>query len=142
MSVQFAQLPLRRGIKRLLRVAQISNYMMHFTDTDLTGLDLIGEKGGETHLTVGDRASAKPTVQPVTPRAGIVPGQMPAIDEQVQEEFLKAMDEILSAQLASGEEPDPAEVMRIFKEVVPPEVKDQIPPEILQEIEKFDQQLP
>ena len=144
-SVQFKQLPLRKGIKRLLRAAQVTNYMMHFTDSDtgtvLAGLDLIGEKGGETHLTSGGRASAsKPAVRPLIPGGNA--GQFPAVDEQVQEEFLKAMDEILSAQLAGGEEPDPAEVMRIFKEVVPPEIKDQIPPEILQEIEKFDQQMP
>ncbi len=50
---------------------------------------------------------------------------------------MRVMDEMMKAQ-ESGEEPDPAEVLRIFNQVVPPEIRDQIPPDVLKEIEEFE----
>ena len=67
----------------------------------------------------------------------------------VQERLLRFADEF-SVRMAVGVEklhrgtnaPDPAEVLRIFKEVVPPEIRNQIPPDVLKEIEDFEKNRP
>ena len=152
-SVTFQDMPLRKGIERVLRVADITNYLVHFKDTDngstVVGLDLIGQKGGERHLTSGAGRAVEPERTPVsrpTGRTAAKEARRQAPDRaeaeaeaKMQENFLKIMDEVLKAQLEDGEEPDPAEVLRLFQEVVPPEMKEQIPPEVLEELEKLQQ---
>ncbi len=152
-SIQFTDMPLRSGIKRILRIANITNYVMHFRDGDngtaIVALDLIGKKGGERHLTSGTPVTTpveESEPPPQNPRAAIKErrraektGQDDEMDLKVQENFMKIMDEVLKAQLEEGEEPDPAEVLKLFKEVVPPEMKEQIPPEILEELERLEQ---
>jgi hypothetical protein len=142
-SVVFQDMPVRRGVERLLRVANISNYMLHFTETDnetlLVGLDLIGKKGGARHLTTG--AVPRAPVSAVIKQERMEQPSPAEIEAEIemQENFLRIMDEVLKTQLEGGVEPDPAEILRLFKEVVPPEMKDQIPPEVLEELEKLEQ---
>lgn len=165
-AVTFQQLPIRKGIERVLRISNLPNFVLHFdnnTETPrIVELDIMGAKGGERQLTSGkgrpaavaaDRPAA-PGSRPAptasrskTPPAPAVsekaPGKPPAVDpkdvfsEKAQEDFMKVMDEMMKAQ-EMGEDPDPAEVLRIFKEVVPPEIREQIPPEVLKELEDLE----
>jgi hypothetical protein len=148
-SVVFQDMPMRRGVERLLRTANVSNYLLHFNETDngtmLVGLDLIGKKGGARHLTSG--VPARPSAGPQRPalpaavkqeRLAQPSGAESEAEIQMQENFLRIMDEVLKTQLEEGQEPDPAEILRLFKDVVPPEMKDQIPPEVLEELEKLE----
>ncbi len=149
-SLKFQKHPLRKGIERVMRAMNISNFLMHFEDGDngsnIVELDLIGKKGGERHLTEGSYQKPK-TRRPNLKNNSIKkrkktknlknrPNKKEAA--KIQENFLNIMDEILNAQLGDGEEPDPSEILRLFKEVVPPEMKDQIPPEVLEELEKLE----
>jgi len=148
-SMQFRQMPLRQGIERVLRVASISNHVMHFEEADngsrLKEINLIGKKGGERHLT--DTPSSKDRTGKAKPGTA-APGRRrvkktlkdQAKDkdtDKIQENFLNIMDKVLNAQIEDGEEPDPAEILKLFKDVVPEEMKDQIPPEVMQELEKL-----
>jgi len=124
-------------------------------------LDIMGKKGGERQLSSGTVHAAAPKTAPATAPAS-QPASAPAkapekkavqdkrtdptppavdpkeiVSDKAQEDFMKVMDEMMKAQ-ESGEEPDPAEVLRIFKEVVPPEIRNQIPPDVLKEIEEFE----
>ncbi len=154
-SLKFNKMPMKKGIERVLRVTNISNYILHFKDSDngtstLAGLDLIGKKGGEKHLTSGSASTPVRRPEPVekSPRKRIKKKRKKKLekkpedemDAKIQENFLRVMDEVLKSQLEDGEEPDPAEVLKLFKDVVPPEMKDQIPPEVLEELEKLEKQ--
>ncbi|MEI6125549.1 MAG: hypothetical protein WCQ99_03250 [Pseudomonadota bacterium] len=156
-SLKFKKMPVRRGIERALRVINVSNFLLHFDDTDNTTsriveLDLIGKKGGEKHLTAG------------TPRTTTsIPGKPDPVKkesqenqnkrdekkavkteiakenpEKMQENFLKIMDEVMKTQAEGDEEPDPTEILKLFKEAVPQEMRDQIPPEVMEELEKLE----
>jgi len=146
-SIRFQNMPVRKGIERVLRGADITNHLMHFKDTDngthMVELDLIGEKGGERYLTHAatpkDSTEKKPSFKNRLDRADESTHSMTSAEEQkLQENFLKIMDEVLSSQLEEGVEPDPSEILKMFKEVVPPEMKDQIPQEVLEELEKLE----
>ncbi len=149
LSIQFQNMPVRKAIERVLRRAGISNYLIHFGKGDngnkVVELDLIGKKGGEKYLTQG--AALKPPTKKKEKKSSASrrKRKMPIKEnldmfeaEKIQENFLSIMDEVLNAQLEDGEEPDPAEILRLFKEVVPPEMKEQIPPEVLEELEKLE----
>ena len=174
-GVKFQQLPIRKGIERVLRIANLPNFVLHLDNNPvaprIVEIDIMGKKGGERQLTAGTRPAPGAPTPPGTPAVAVpspkppatAPGptapampqqklqadkQAPPMDpkanEQAQEEFIRVMDAMMKAQEA-GEEPDPAEVLRIFKNVVPPEVRDQIPPEVLKELEdlqKNPQQIP
>lgn len=152
-SLKFKDMAVRKGIERVLRVCDVANYMIHFRDGDngsrIVGLDLVGKKGGERHLTSGvpatvppddDHGAADAARRQVKHDRADTAGEDAAdeMDAKIQENFLKIMDEVLKTQLEDGVEPDPAEVLRLFKEVVPPEMKDQIPPEVMEELEKLE----
>ena len=153
LSIQFQKMPLREGLKRVLRIVNITNYLMHFeelgNETRVVGLDLIGQKGGERHLTSGTDTGAriKPKPKKEEPREPASrrakkKGLKENFDKEealeIQENFLNIMDQVLSSQLEGGEEPDPEEILKLFKEVVPPEMRDQIPPEVLEELERLE----
>ena len=138
-SLNFQKQTVRKGIERVLRVVNIPNYLLHFQDSDngsgIIEIDLIGKKGGERHLTEGSVRKArvkKPAIKPAKRKKDRKE------DAKIQQNFLNIMDEILNSKLGDGEEPDPSEILRLFKEVVPPEMRDQIPPEVLEELEKLD----
>jgi len=154
-SIKMQRMPLRRGIERLLRSINVVNYVAHFPPGDagaaVPELYIVGKKGGEKQLTAG----ARPVPSPSAPEP---PRQEPpqnrreekkAVREElskdetakIQENFLKIMDEVLKNQ-DSGEEPDPGEILKLFKEAVPPDMKDQIPPEVLEELEKLEAMTP
>jgi len=153
-SMQFQKLPLRLGLQRVLRVLNVANHLIHSADSDngsrITEIDLVGKKGGEKQLSAGANLRAQPHEaqpaadnQPKEPkdlkesRKQAIKGEIPPeVDTKIQENFLNMMDEILKNQMEGGKEPDPAEVMKMFKDVIPPEMKDQIPPEILEELER------
>lgn len=150
-SMQFQKLPLRQGIQRVLRMLNVSNHLIHSEDGDngsrITEIDLVGKKGGEKQLSAGSATRARPRDAGPAPdeqsrdskekRKQAIKGQMPPeVDKKIQENFLNMMDEILKNQMESGKEPDPAEVMKMFKDVIPPEMRDQIPPEVLEELER------
>lgn len=154
-SLKFKNMPVRKGIKRVLRMAQISNYLMHFERTDddsrIIEIDLIGKKGGEKHLTSGSDFGAIIKSEPIKKarkdflknrqkkKALKNRNQLKKEDaERIQENFLNIMDQVLKSQLEDGEEPDPIEILKLFKEVVPPEMKDLIPPEVLEELERLE----
>ncbi len=120
----------------------------------------MGKKGGERQLTSGDGrpASSGPVSAPAPTPASVpasvkapekaaaqdkrddkkppVPDPKDLFSDKTQEDFMKVMDEMMKAQ-ESGEEPDPAEVLRIFNEVVPPEIRDQIPPMFLRKLKSL-----
>jgi hypothetical protein len=149
-NLQLKNKPIRKGIERVLRVANISNYLMHFDDGDngsrLVELDLIGKKGGEKYLTEGLSNNPKSPASITQKDAAILKKLDNSLKNQtndqdkakIQENFLKIMNEVLNSKMGEGEEPDPEEILRLFKEVVPPEMKDQIPPEVLEELEKLE----
>jgi hypothetical protein len=178
-GVKFQQLPIRKGIERVLRIANLPNYVLHLDSNPenprIVELDIMGKKGGERQLTAGtgrpaspapglpagpapsptpppappsvglqDKAPKKPAAADKQPPKPAVPDPKDSSAEKAQEDFMKVMDEMMKAQEA-GEEPDPVEVLRIFKEVVPPEIRNQIPPEVLKELEGLQnnpQQIP
>jgi len=149
-GLRFQNMPVRKGIERVLRLAHISNYLMHFEDGEygsrIAEIDLIGKRGGEKYLTEGSPVKPKPRERGRTKDSSKKRRKKEALKNQVekedareiQENFLSIMDEILNYQLEEGGEPDPAEILRLFKEVVPPEMKDQISPEVLEELEKLE----
>jgi len=164
-GVKFQQVPVRMGIQRVLRIANMPNFVLHFDNNTasprIVELDIMGKKGGERQLTTGAGRTASPATVSA-PAPAVPPVQAPAkapekgaaqdkrtdnkppviepkdiASDKTQEDFMKVMDEMMKAQ-ESGEEPDPAEVLRIFKEVVPPEIRNQIPADVLKEIEDFE----
>jgi hypothetical protein len=148
-SIQFHQVPVRQGVERILRMAKIKNYLTHFAETEqdrdrIVQLDLIGKKGGQRELTQGSYPNLrkqlteeiKTTPENNQPRA--VPPQMGKDDaERIQQNFLNMMDQILEQKFEKGEEPDPAAILQLFNDMVPPEMRDKIPPEILEQMEKL-----
>jgi hypothetical protein len=149
MSVQFHQVPVRQAIERILRLAKIKNYLTHFGETAedrdrVVQLDLIGKKGGQRQLTSGSfpnvRRQIAEQTQPaaVDSRSNPVPPQKGREDaERMQQNFLNMMDQILEQKFEKGEEPDPAAILQLFNDMVPPEMRDKIPPEILEQMEKL-----
>ena len=163
-GVKFQQMPVRMGIQRVLRIANMPNFVLHFdnsTSPRIVELDLMGKKGGERQLTSGEGRPAssgpapapasKPSSVPASAKApekaappvksdakkSPTPDPKDLFSDKAQEDFMRVMDEMMQAQ-ESGEEPDPAEVLRIFNEVVPQEIRDQIPPDVLKEIQEFE----
>ncbi len=147
-SVQFQQVPVRLGIQRILRLANIKNFLMHFAEGEqqprLVQLDLIGKKGGQRELTSGTAPTPKPAPaeeikNPIAEAPQqIVPPQISKEDaEKFQENFLNMMDQILEQKFEQGEEPDPATILQLFNDMVPPDMRDKLPPEILEQMEKL-----
>lgn len=155
-SLKFQKMPPRKGLERVLRTINISNYMLHFDSGDnnsrVVELDIVGKKGGEKHLTAGAGRGSPATTTINVPQQP--PRQeLPQVrreekkeakteltkeeNAKMQENFLKIMDEVLKDQ-ESGEEPDPGEILKLFRDAVPPEMKDQIPPEVMEELEKLE----
>jgi hypothetical protein len=153
-SLQFHQAPVRQGIERILRTLRIKNYLTRFGENDedrdrIVQLDLIGKKGGQRELTRGaypqvqkqiieqvKAEQAKTAAEDIKPKA--VPPQMGRDDaERMQQNFLNMMDQILEQKFEKGEEPDPAAILQLFNDMVPPEMRDKIPPEILEQMEKL-----
>jgi len=152
-SLKLQKAPVRKGVERVLRVVNIPNFLMHFEKTDngtrVAELDLIGKKGGEKHLTAGAVRPAQPVPPPEEKRREPIDRreEKKAVRDQVspeesskmQENFLKIMEEVMKSQAdGGGEEPDPGEILKLFKEAVPQEMKDQIPPEVMEELEKLE----
>jgi hypothetical protein len=166
-GVKFQQMPVRSGLQRVLRIANMPNFVLHFDNNTanprIVELDIMGKKGGERQLTSGTGRPASPATVPApaappasapakAPEKPVVQDKRdakksPVIEpkdvvlDKKQEDFMKVMDEMMKAQ-EMGEEPDPAEVLRIFKEVVPPEIRNQIPADVLKEIEDFEKNPP
>ena len=171
-GVRFQQFPIRKGIERVLRIANLPNFVLHFDNNTMSPriveLDIMGKKGGERQLTAGTsrpaspapglpaapapppsappgapqgKASEKPAAQDKQAVKPPAPNPKDMASDKAQEDFMKIMDEMMKAQ-EMGDEPDPAEVLRIFKEVVPPEIRDQIPPDVLKELEGLEKNPP
>lgn len=157
-SIKFNKMPIRRALERILRTSNVTNFVVRFDQEDestrVAELYIVGKKGGEKQLTAGGPRPTKPL--PVMPEQPVP--QAPAQERRemkkeakeeltkeetakLQENFLKIMDEILKNQ-EGGEEPDPGEILRLFKDAVPPDMKDQIPPEVLEELEKLEAMSP
>jgi hypothetical protein len=152
-SMQFHQVPVRQGIERILRAIRIKNYLTHFGETDgdrdrIVQLDLVGKKGGQRELTRGSypqiqkQITGQITGQIRSPSEAIKPKealpQMGKDDaERMQQNFLNMMDQILEQKFEKGEEPDPAAILQLFNDMVPPEMRDKIPPEVLEQMEKL-----
>jgi len=147
-SVQFQQIPVRLGVQRILRLANIKNFLMHFAEGEpqprLVQLDLIGKKGGQRELTSGSAPTPKPAPaeevkNPVAEAPQqIVPPQISKEDaDKFQQNFLNMMDQILEQKFEQGEEPDPATILQLFNDMVPPDMRDKLPPEILEQMEKL-----
>jgi len=148
-SSRFDQMPLRDGVKRVLRCSGITNHLMHFSSGDngtkIVRLDLIGKKGGEKRLTdrtvkreserarkVRERVKAR---REARKKARKEPPISKAEMEDLQQSFMNVMDDVLKEKFMSGEQPDPQEVLRIFNEAVPPDIREKMPPEVLEQLE-------
>jgi hypothetical protein len=147
-SVQFQQAPMRQGVQRVLRLANIKNFLMHFAEGEqkarLVQIDLIGKKGGQRELTSGTAAAPKPNVVEeiktniVEPQPQVVMPQINIEDaDKFQQNFLNMMDQILEQKFEQGEEPDPATIIQLFNDLVPPDMRDKLPPEVLEQMEKL-----
>ncbi len=151
-SSTFNDMPVKDGIKRLLRCSGIVNYLLHFDSGDnsskIVRLDLIGKKGGEKHLT--DRSTKVKKKKKKVDRSERKKiraerksrrkkKEEPPISrkemEELQESFMNVMDDVLKEKFMNGEQPDPAEVLRIFNEAVPPDIREKMPPEVLEQLE-------
>jgi len=148
-SSSFKDVPVKDGIKRLLRCSGITNYLMHFAagdnSTKIIRLDLIGKKGGEKYLT--DRSYKQNNTDDQSERKAVKKKRRsrrkknpkPPISskemDQLQENFMNVMDDVLKEKFMNGEQPDPAEVLRIFNEAVPPDIREKMPPEVLEQLE-------
>jgi len=147
-SVQFKQAPIRQGVQRVLRLANIKNFLMHFAEGEqkarIVQLDLIGKKGGQRELTSGAAPAPKPAVTEEV-KTNVVEPQPPVVMPQInkedadkfQQNFLNMMDQILEQKFEQGEEPDPATIIQLFNDMVPPEMRDKLPPEVLEQMEKL-----
>jgi hypothetical protein len=147
-SVQFKQAPIRQGVQRVLRLSNIKNFLMHFAEGEqnprIVQLDLIGKKGGQRELTSGAAPAPKPAVTEEV-KTNVVEPQPPAAMPQInkedadkfQQNFLNMMDQILEQKFEQGEEPDPATIIQLFNDMVPPEMRDKLPPEVLEQMEKL-----
>ena len=147
-SVQFKQAPIRQGVQRVLRLANIKNFLMHFAEGEqkarIVQLDLIGKKGGQRELTSGAAPAPKPAVTEEV-KTNVVEPQPPVAMPQInkedadkfQQNFLNMMDQILEQKFEQGEEPDPATIIQLFNDMVPPEMRDKLPPEVLEQMEKL-----
>jgi hypothetical protein len=150
-SVQFEKLPVRAGLERVLRIVNIPNNMMHFSEIDgrqrVVEINLIGTKGGERQLTAGaSQALPIPRVLPVQQTPVQAPEeQLPVNAEQTPEEddeeeelaetLIDLFDDILDKYFDDEDEPDPAAVMEMFHQAIPEEMRGNIPPEVMEEIE-------
>jgi hypothetical protein len=69
------------------------------------------------------------------------PMVMPQINKEdadkFQQNFLNMMDQILEQKFEQGEEPDPATIIQLFNDMVPPEMREKLPPEVLEQMEKL-----
>ena len=159
-SLRFNKMPIRKALERILRTSNATNFVVQLDQegglSRVSELYIVGKKGGEKQLSAG---GTKPTTLPPPPAIQEQPApQMPAQERReakkeakeelskeetakIQENFLKIMDEILKNQ-EGGDEPDPAEILRLFRDAVPPDMKDQIPPEVLEELEKLEAMSP
>ncbi|MCX8042900.1 MAG: hypothetical protein N3B18_02100 [Desulfobacterota bacterium] len=157
-SIKFSPMPIRKGVERVLRTMNVTNFVARFDHHDtlsgLAELYIVGKKGGEKQLTAGGRRPPPPAAvqldQPMPPanpqerreeKKDIKQELTKEETGKIQENFLKIMDEILKSQ-EGGEEPDPGEILRLFKDAVPPEMRDQIPPEVIEELEKLESMSP
>lgn len=148
-SSRFDNLPLRDGVKRVLRCSGITNHLMHFgpgdNSTKIVRIDLIGKKGGEKRLTdrtvnkenerarkVRERVQAK---RDARKKARKEPPISKDEMEELQQNFMNVMDDVLKEKFMNGEQPDPQEVLRIFNEAVPPDIREKMPPEVLEQLE-------
>jgi hypothetical protein len=147
-SVQFQQAPMRLGVQRILRLANIKNFLMHFAEGEqkvrIVQLDLIGKKGGQRELTSGTAQAPKLNVveeiktNVVEPQPQVVMPQINKEDaDKFQQNFLNMMDQILEQKFEQGEEPDPATIIQLFNDMVPPDMRDKLPPELLEQMEKL-----
>ena len=57
--------------------------------------------------------------------------------EKLQQNFLNMMDMMLEQKFEKGEEPDPSALLQLFNDMVPPDMRDKLPPEILEQLEKL-----
>jgi hypothetical protein len=146
-SVRFENMPIRKGLARILRVVNIPNHMMHFAETDnqnhVIEVDLIGEKGGERELTPGATNHTPQSAQAQTEKllddtekTGLEQQQ----EEVQQEKVMELLEEILDTQVENGTEPDPAEVREMLQQALPPEMQGQIPEEVLEELEQLTEE--
>lgn len=146
-SIRFQKMPVRNGIERILKAAQVNNYLIHFEGEDdrsqIVQLDLIGTKGGQRHLTEVARARPSAPAPPKDVRPPARPAPQPDFipdfsDEDInklQENFMHVMDDVLRAQLEGGTPPNPEEIIERFREAIPPEMKDKLPAEVLEQLE-------
>ena len=148
-STRFQDAPVKEGIKRILRCSGIANYLLHFVgndnDTKIIRLDLIGKKGGEKYLT--DRSPVKKKVatrsekkrSQAKRKSFKKKDREPPISrkdmEELQQSFMNVMDDVIKEKFMNGEQPDPSEVLRIFNEAVPPDIREKMPPEVLEQLE-------
>ncbi len=85
-GVKFQQMPVRMGIQRVLRIANMPNFVLHFdnsTSPRIVELDLMGKKGGERQLTsgAGRPAPSGPASAPASTPAS-VPASVKAPEKQ------------------------------------------------------------
>ncbi len=147
-SIKFEKMALRKGIERILKSAQVSNYLLHFDGNDgntrIVQIDLIGTKGGQRYLTEVARAMPAPASprdvrQPVrpAPQPDFVPDFSKEDIDKLQENFMHVMDDVLRAQLEGGTPPNPEEIIDLFKDAIPPDMKDKLPAEVLEQMEQM-----
>jgi len=151
-NIQFSDLSPSDAIRRVLKAARIKNYLFHFEEAlsskRLARVDIIGSKGIQRELTQG-RGSQEvktPLEEEKSPsEKGAKVFKLKVKREQaekLQEQFLSLMQKMLEGKMEKGEEPDPSAVLKMFKEMIPPEVASQLPKEVLEELKKAEEKSP
>jgi len=151
-SLQFENMPLRAGLDRVLRTLKIPNYMLNFAGTGtnrrVVEILLVGKGGGERELTPAaapavvesknspnPAAKAKPQAEKTPAAAGEKTAPEEARDEELQEKYRDILDEVLDAHFENEDNIDPAIVLEMYKQALPENMRDNIPEDVLEELE-------
>ncbi len=153
-SLQFESMPVRAGIDRVLRTLKIPNHMLNFAGTGpsrrIVEILLVGKGGGERELT----PAASPAVPAIKPdpkkpaqpqpqaKAEPEPGaektaRQEAAEDERQEKYMDLLDKVLDEHFENEENINPEQVLEMYRQALPEDMRDNIPAEVMEEVEQL-----